>query len=171
MNLARGAIVLTICALAGCSQGDGTLRHFASTGAGPEEFDVVPTKQLEAPASYAELPAPTPGGRNLVDSQPLGDAVAALGGRASALEDQGVAASDGALVSYASRAGVDPAIRATLAAEDEDFRRRRARFNNLRPFKLDQYYRVYEEQALDPRLVSEVWISRGYAVPSYPPVN
>ncbi|PJE27777.1 Beta-barrel assembly machine subunit BamF [Pseudooceanicola antarcticus] len=171
MNLARGAIVLSICALAACSQGDGKLRYFASSGGGPEEFDVVPTKELQTPASYAELPAPTPGGSNLADPRPLGDAVAALGGRASALEDQGVASADGALVTYAARAGVDPAIRATLAAEDEDFRRRRARFGNLRPFKLDQYYRAYEDQAIDPRLVARYWTGRGYTVPSYPPAD
>ncbi|MBR9765886.1 MAG: DUF3035 domain-containing protein [Rhodobacteraceae bacterium] len=171
MNLARGAIVLSICALAACGKGDGTLRYFAASGAGPEEFDVVPTKQLETPASYAELPTPTPGGSNLVDPRPKGDAVAALGGRPSALEDNGVGAADGGLVSYASRAGVDPQIRATLAEEDADFRRRRARFNNLRPFKLDQYYRAYEEQSLDPRLVAQQWVRRGIPVPSYPPVN
>ncbi|MBY5972434.1 DUF3035 domain-containing protein [Pseudooceanicola marinus] len=171
MNLARGAIILTICALAGCSSGDGTLRYFSDSGGGPEEFNIVPSKELEQPEDYAALPAPTPGGSNRVDQQPLGDAVAVLGGRPSALEDQGVSTADGALVTYASRAGVDPQIRPTLAAEDEEFRRRKAMFNNLRPFKLDQYYRAYEDQSIDPRNVAQYYVRRGVPVPSYPPVD
>ncbi|MGI3166539.1 DUF3035 domain-containing protein [Pseudooceanicola sp. 200-1SW] len=171
MNLPRGAILLTVCALAACGNSAGKLRYFSDTGGGPEEFNIVPTKELEQPADYAALPEPTPGGQNLVDPQPLGDAVAVLGGRASALQDQGVSGADGALVTYASRAGVDPQIRPTLAAEDEEFRRRKAMFNNLRPFKLDQYYRAYEDQSIDPRQMARYYTQRGIPVPSYPPVE
>ena len=172
MNLARGAIILTICALAGCSSGDGTLRYFSDSGGGPEEFNIVPSKELEQPEDYAALPAPTPGGSNRVDQQPLGDAVAVLGGRPSALEDQGGQHRrwrTGHLC--VARPGVDPQIRPTLAAEDEEFRRRKAMFNNLRPFKLDQYYRAYEDQSIDPRNVAKYYVSRGVPVPSYPPLN
>lgn len=171
MNVARGAILLTVFTLAACGNGDGKLRHFADQGGGPEEFNVVPTRQLETPQNLSELPVPTPGGSNLADQQPLGDAVAALGGRAGALEDNGVGASDGALVTYAARAGVDPQIRPELAEEDAEFRRKKARFGGLRPFKLDQYYEAYKDQSLDPRAVAAYYIKRGIPVPSYPPLD
>lgn len=168
MKLARGALVLSICALAACGNGNGKLRHFAQAGNGPEEFDVVPSKGLEAPESYASLPEPTPEGRNLADPRPREDAVAALGGSPAALGDTRVGTSDGALVDYAARGGIDPAIRDRLAEEDAEFRRRRARANSLRPFKLDQYYRAYEDQSIDPRAVARSFSQRGVPVPSFP---
>ena len=43
--------------LAACS--DQGIRHLSSNGDGPDEFRIVPSKPLEAPANYSSLPAPT----------------------------------------------------------------------------------------------------------------
>ncbi|QPM91647.1 DUF3035 domain-containing protein [Pseudooceanicola algae] len=159
---------VVIGALAACSSED-TLRSFRDTSPGPEEFNVVPTKPLQTPENLASLPVPTPGGSNRVDPTPKADAVAALGGNAAALNSTAVPSSDGALLSYAGRAGVDPSIRASLAAEDAEFRRKEARWTSLNPFNIDRYYRAYEDQTLQPRDVAEAYRRAGYDTPSYPP--
>lgn len=148
-----------------------TLRKIGNTSNGPDEFTIVPNKPLEAPASFVELPEPTPGGKNRTDQTPLADAVAALGGRPGALEDRGVGASDGALVAAASRRGVDPSIRSTLAEEDEAFRYRKWVFSRLRIFGSDEYYRAYEDENLDRRASERRWRRAGAPTPSSPPEN
>lgn len=83
MRAARGAgagAALAMLLLAGCGGGEPQLMNLRSTGPGPDEFGIMPVKPLEIPETIAALPAPTPGGANLADPNPLGDAVAALGG-------------------------------------------------------------------------------------------
>ena len=138
MRLSRAVVLMAILGLSACS-GDGRLRDLQSFTGGPDEFSVLPGKELQKPADYTALPAPTPGGGNVTDQNPRGDAVAALGGRASALVPTGVPATEGALVTYVSRNGVSPSIRQDLAAEDAKFRKGQARFTKIRITKVDRY--------------------------------
>lgn len=173
----RTIAILALMTLAACGSRQDTVERDTNlhmlrnvTGA-PEEFSIVPSKPLQAPESYSELPPPTPGQSNRTDLTPLGDAVAALGGNPARLEPQpGVPSSDQALIASASRFGRDPAIRDTLAAEDLQFRKRRALFN-WRLVPTDTYNRVYSRQALDP--YSTLYAARraGAGTPAAPPPN
>ena len=165
-----GVIILVLATgLAGCSSKG--LRNLRSTGDGPDEFKILPTKPLTMPENYAQLPPPVPGGSNLVDRDPKGEAVAALGGRASALTPQGVPASEGTLVSQASRYGVAPDTRTTLAEADAQFRKRQARFTRVRLFPVDRYEQAYRSQAIDPFSTTENYRRAGLATPTAPPVR
>lgn len=170
-RIALTLILLASTGLSACGgvERDITLRKIRNTSNGPDEFTIVPNKPLETPTSFVELPEPTPGGTNRTDQQPFADAIAALGGRPSALEDRGVAASDGALVTAASRRGVDPSIRTTLKAEDEDFRRSKSRWTKFRIFGGDEYYRAYDKQSLKSHEVKRIWRRAGAQTPSAPP--
>ena len=170
MRIALGVIVLTAAvAVSGCS-GKG-LRELRPPKDGPDDFLVIPSKPLSEPASYAALPPPTPGGSNITDQNPKADAVAALGGKPSAVAASGsaVPSGDAALVTAASRYGVPQDIRASLAAEDAEFRRKEARTANIKLFPVDRYADAYRKQTLDPFAVSAWWRSRGVATPSAPP--
>lgn len=117
----RAISVLACLGLAACSSGkDPKLLYFEDTE-GPDEFLILPTKPLEPPADYTALPAPTPGGSNLTDPTPEADAVAALGGSAERVLTGG-GVRDTALISRATRFGVQTGIRDQLAAEDLDYR-------------------------------------------------
>ena len=141
----------------------------AGVSEGPDEFGVVPTLPLEQPASYSELPTPTPGGANLADERPNANAVAALGGRISS---GGVPQSDAAVVTFASRYGVDPAIRSELFQADEAFRGRRGR---LRIIGIgggrNRYFGAYAPQTLDAYAELERFRAAGVNVPSAPPAR
>ena len=166
----RAVILLSLLALAACGKDrDITLKDIRTFSGGPDEFLVLPSKPLEQPKNFVELPAPTPGGTNLTDVNPRGDAVAALGGRASALEPNGVSSADAALVKYASRNGVPADIRTTLASEDEDFRRAKSRFTKIRLVRVDRYNEAYRRQALSPYSELERWRNAGLPTPSAPP--
>ncbi len=156
--------------LAGCA-GDAPvqLKDLRSFTGGPDEFLVLPSKPLEEPPSFTALPTPTPGGGNLTDQNPKGDAVAALGGRPERLADTGVAAQDGALVAAASRNGVTSGVRATLATEDEAFRRRQSRLTNIRIVRTDRYNQVYRNQSLKPYDELGRWRRAGAVTPAAPP--
>ncbi|WP_163848423.1 DUF3035 domain-containing protein [Pseudooceanicola aestuarii] len=171
MALARGLIIVAILGLAACGERerDISLRSFHNPGGGPEEFAILPNKALEAPPSYAELPAPTPGQGNRTDLTPEADAVAALGGNPAALDNRGVAASDAALVAHAGRRGINPDIRPVLTEEDEDFRRRKSRFTKIRLFRVDRYYPAYKRQALDGQKEKQRWQNAGAPTPTAPP--
>ncbi len=170
-----GASRLYVCglilalAVAGCTSG-GTLHSNAPTGDGPDEFSIMPSKELLQPKDYAALPVPTPGGVNRTDQDPLGDAVVALGGSASARSpfNTGVPSSDGALVNYASRQGRPADIRQTVALEDEEFRKKRGRFTNIRISKKGLYEDVYKPQTLDFRNEWWRWKRAGARTPSAP---
>ncbi len=167
MTLSRISLVVAMFVIAGCSnQG---LRDLRNGGLGPDEFLVLPAKPLEEPANYANLPVPTPGGTNLTDPQPRADAVVALGGRASALENQGVPSSDAGLVTYVSRNGVPQNIRQTTSLEDQEFRQRRGRFTRIRLFRTDRYNQVYRSQTLDSFAMEREARRLGIQTPSNPP--
>jgi hypothetical protein len=174
-RLALPLILIACTALAACG-GPGrdpdkpfVLHKIRGTSNGPDEFTIVPGKPLEEPPSFVELPQPTPGGKNRTDQTPEADAVAALGGNPDRLEDRGVGASDGALVTAASRRGVDPSIRTTLAEEDEALRYRKWLFSRFRIFGSDEYYRAYEDQTIDRQGTRAIWRRAGVPTPSAPP--
>ncbi|MEM9967563.1 MAG: DUF3035 domain-containing protein [Pseudomonadota bacterium] len=162
----RFLILLIPIAVAGCANNG--LRDLQPPSSGPDEFLVQPAKQLVQPPNYTTLPPPTPGEGNLVDRSALDEGVAAVGGRPERA-DAAVPASDGALVQYASRLGVSPNIRDELAQEDADFRRRQARFTQIRLFQVDRYNEAYRRQKLDAAEEARKWRRAGARTPSSPP--
>lgn len=146
------------------------LRDLRSDSKGPDEFGIQPVGALQEPVSYSELPTPTPGGANRVDRSALADGVTAFGG---ALDDANgpVPAGDGALVQHASRLGVSPDIRATLAQTDADFRKRKARFTQYRIVPVDRYNQAYKREALNAQAEQIRWRNAGARTPSAPPSN
>jgi hypothetical protein len=158
-----GVIVM----LTACAGGDRGLRDLRSNGGGPDEFRVMPVGELVMPSDVMNLPAPTPGQSNRTDPTPSADAVAALGGNPNALIPNGIPASDGALVTAASRNGVDPAIRQTLASDDAAFRTRQSRFGFIHG--RDRYFSAYARQALDAYSELQRFRNAGVATPSAPP--
>lgn len=153
-------LVLSAC-------GEPKLRELRSPSDGPDEFRIVPNLPLEQPENYTDLPAPTQGA-NRADQQPLADIAAALGGSAGS-PTAAIPAADTGIVSYASRAGVNPDIRTTLAQEDAAFRKRRGRFSNIKLFPEDRYELVYERQSLKPHAVANQFRRAGIPVVSAPP--
>ncbi len=170
MRIAQVLIVGLSVGLLGCSTKP--LHEIRSNSNGPDEFMVVPVKPLTAPQDYDVLPAPTPGGGNLVDQNPQADAVAALGGRPSALEATGgIPASDSALVANASRYGVPSNTRESLAQRDAEFRKRQARWSGFKLFPVDRYSQVYRREAIDPFPVNEAFRRSGRETPTAPPAK
>jgi hypothetical protein len=152
--------------VAGCANVG--LRDLQSTSSGPDEFGIKPVGSLAAPANYRELPTPTPGGANRTDLSAVAEGTVALGGRQG--DPNGpIPARDGALVQHASRLGVTPNIRETLAETDEAFRKRKARFTQYRIVPVDRYNQAYKRQALDARAEQERWRRAGARTPSAPP--
>ncbi len=165
-----GAVLL---GLAGCAS-DATpeLMHLRSSTNGPDEFAIMPPKALEVPEDLAALPEPTPGGANRTDQHPLADAIIALGGTPRANPDTGtggVAASDSALFSHASRFGLAADIRRVLADEDLDFRRRNDGRLLERWFGVNVYFKAYASMSLDQQAELERWRQAGVPTPSAPP--
>jgi hypothetical protein len=160
---------LAAVVLSACSDREPELLNLRAATDGPDEFLILPTRPLEAPADFSALPPPTPGGRNLVDYVPAEDAVAALGGNPGALSTPGIPASDGNLVAQAGRYGLDRGIRQTLAAEDLEFRR----VNNGRPlerlFNVNVYFKAYRRQSLDQYAELERLRRLGIKTASAPP--
>ena len=162
------ALTMTMLLLAGCST-DPHLMNTSNGGDGPDEFGIVPTKPLQMPDDLNVLPSPTPGGGNLTDPTPLGDAVAALGGNAGQLSAQGLGASDGGPVNYASRFGRDPAIRQVTAQEDVEWRSRNGRRLLEVLARSNVYYRAYQPMTLDSWTELERWRPTGVQLPAAPP--
>lgn len=170
MRIPLGAIILIgLVAVAGCSNTG--LRDLQPTGPGPDEFMILPNKPLTAPKDYQVLPAPTPGGANLVDQNPKADAVVALGGQASALTPNGVPASDGALVNQASRYGVPANTRVALAETDAKFRKKQSVMTRIRLFPVDRYEQAYRREALNPFEQTNRFRRSGFGTPSSPPAT
>jgi hypothetical protein len=159
------AAALTV---AGCS-GDGRLMNIKAGQTSPDEFAILPTRALAMPPDLAVLPAPTPGGVNITDPNPQGDAIAALGGNPARLADQGIGAADQALVAHTSRAGVDPNIRATLATADLRWRERNSRRPLEALFGTSVYQRAYRPMALDQEAELARWQRAGAVTPTSPP--
>lgn len=157
--------VLAIAALAACENKG--LREIRAQGDGPDEFLVAPVKPLQQPESYSALPAPSTGS-NLADPTPLQDAQVAAGGRATSPTGP-IPGIDGVIVQHASRFGVSPSIRSELASEDEAFRKRKARFTQIRLARVDRYDEAYRREALDPHRVARQFRRAGIQTPTSPP--
>ncbi|KAA8609716.1 hypothetical protein AL036_03025 [Salipiger aestuarii] len=170
MKLAQVALMLGVTGLAACSPGERDIRlHRLKTNSGqPEEFAILPTKPLQTPPNFAELPAPVPGAANRTDPTPKADAVAALGGNPARLAETGAPAGDGALIGTASRFGRDPQIRTRLAAEDLAYRKRKSLFS-YKIVPQDEYYDAYRSQWLDTYAVLDAFRRAGARTPSAPP--
>ena len=172
MRMPRAMILVAGLLVAACS-GDGTppeLRNLQPPGKGPDEFSVIPGKPLETPGNLSQLPPPAPGQGNRTDQDPVGDAVATLGGRRSALNEGGPPPqADSALVQHVTRNGVPGNIRQTVAAEDAEFRRRRGRFTGIKIANTDRYKQAYEPQVLDPYTALQRFRQLGVETPSAPP--
>lgn len=171
MRTVLGKTVLILCALAtvaACSRREPDLMNFESSQTGPDEFSVLPTKPLQAPDNFTDLPEPTPGGANLSDPTPHADAVAALGGNPDRL-NSGATAGESALIAHASRMGVASDIRAVLAAEDLEWRRGNRGRVLERWFNVNLYYRAYEKMELDQYAELERLRARGVWTPTVPP--
>jgi len=130
--------------LAACERANPTLFNIRKADRTPDEFSILPAKPLETPPDLAALPPPTPGGVNRTDRAPKAEAILALGGN----PDRGVGA-DGALVATVSRYGVQQGIRAQLAAEDLEFRRKNDGRLLERVFNVNVYFKAYRRQSLD----------------------
>ncbi|UWQ95607.1 DUF3035 domain-containing protein [Rhodobacteraceae bacterium M385] len=150
--------------LTACSNGTPTLMNLRNTESGPDEFAIVPTNDLELPADRSTLPTPTLGGTNRADPTPEADAIAALGGNIARAN-----ANAGGLVNHASRFGVAPDIRGTLAAEDLAFRQNNGGRVLERLFQNNVYFRAYRRQALDRYAELERLRRSGVQTPSAPP--
>ena len=160
-----GMLTLSACSRGGVPQ----LMNAAAQQSTPDEFSILPTGPLQTPTDFRSLPAPTPGGTNRVDPDPRGQAISALGGRNAAAHSNRVPAADAGLVRYAARAGSTDGIRATLAAEDEDFRRANRPRILERAFNTNTYHLAYQDQILDPQEELRRWRERGVRTPSAPP--
>lgn len=174
MSLLRICIItaLGLPMLAACSRGgDDTpiLMNAAMSQRTPDEFSIVPTAPLQAPPDFQSLPAPTPGGSNLVDPDPRAEAVAALGGRVSAERTSGIPGADAGIVRYAGRNGVSDGIRETLAEEDLETRRSNRPRLLERIFNTNVYRAAYEDEIIDPQEEVRRWRRRGARTPSAPP--
>lgn len=160
-------LIAGIClSLAACSGNDGLLNIKQEPGEGPDEFAVLPTKPLEIPEDLAALPNPTPGGTNRTDPTSEFDVAVALGGNPAVLSRR---SSDGALLAHATRFGVSPGIRATLAAEDAEFRSENQGRLLERLFDVNVYFRAYEFMELDQYAELERMRRAGIRTPAAPP--
>ncbi len=165
-----GMALVAALTLAACSSNrTPELMHVRSTTAGPDEFGILPTKPLVMPESLEALPEPAPGGSNLTDPTPEADAVAALGGNPDRLKGKGVPAGDGALVARAARYGSGADIRAQLAAEDLEYRRKHDGRLLERLFNVNVYFKAYRPMALDQAVELERWRKLGLRTPAAPP--
>ena len=160
------ALFMMTLVVSGCANKG--LRDLRTNSRGPDEFIVEPREPLQTPPDLSTLPQPTPGQANRTDINPFGEMVASLGGRAGDANAP-IPSSDGALVTAASRFGVTPNIRAQLAEEDADFRRRKGRFTQFKLFPEDVYNEAYKDQSLDARRTADAWRRAGVTTPSYPP--
>lgn len=155
--------------LSACEPKNPRLMHIRSATEGPDEFGILPTKPLEQPKSYAELPPPTPGAPNRTDPTPEADAVAALGGNPKLLGRQGIPGSDQGVVAYATRFGVAPGIRQTLAVEDLEYRRKNDGRLLERLFALNVYFKAYRPYSLNKYAELERWRRAGVRTVAAPP--
>ena len=167
-GLSVAGVALLLLTACGAGNGAPHLMNLAANADGPDEFAIVPPKPLITPADLATLPEPTPGGSNLTDPHPEDDAILALGGKLPTSAG-GVAAADGALVTYAARDGLSPDIRPTLAAEDLRFRQSHQGRLLERLFSVTTYYQVYARFTLDAYAELARWRAAGVATPSAPP--
>jgi hypothetical protein len=157
-GLGKLSVILAVSlVLAGCNGGKAPRLMPFSGSTGPDEFAIVPNKTLQEPKSYTELPAPTPGAKNLVDPTPNEDAVVALGG------------TEGGIVNYASRYGRDDNVRTDLAENDLAFRKRNKSGLLDRLFGRNIYQQVYKRERLDAYAEQRRLRRSGVITPTSPP--
>ncbi len=173
MRISRGTLAIALMAalsLSACGGGKAPrLMNIANNHAGPDEFAILPGKPLQTPKNLSELPAPTPGGTNLTDPTPVADAVAALGGKPARLAASSSPRADSAILAQATRYGVAPGIRKTLAAEDLKFRRSHKGRLLERAFNVNVYFKAYRKQALDQYRALAQFRRMGIYTPAAPP--
>jgi len=168
VRVVLAVVTASLLALAACaSKAPPNLMNIRSQTDGPDEFSILPAKPLAMPENLTALPPPTPGGENLTDPHPFDDAIAALGGKPNTSGK--VAAADAGLYNYATRDGVDPTIRQTLATEDYDFRRQHNGRVLERMAGQNVYFKAYKNFALDQYLELLRWRKAGVRTPSAPP--
>lgn len=165
LALLGAAMLLSACA---SSDAPPRLMNLRAPSNGPDEFAILPPRALEMPTSLTDLPPPTPGGANLTDPDPRGDAIAALGGKPGK-PSAGIPAVDAGLVRYAGRYGGSTDIRQLLASEDLTWRRQHNGRLLERLFGSNIYFRVYAPFALDQFAELAFWRAHGVATPSAPP--
>ena len=159
------AIVLSIT---GC--GEVKLRKMRSDDKGPEEFSVLPFKPLQTPSNYNMLPEPVPAMGNLADANPKVDAIVALGGKPVVTDNtRKVPTSDQILMRRTNRFGTTPNIRAILAAEDAEIRKKKSRMLRFQLNQKDLYSKVYEKQTLDAYAELAKFRAAGVLTPAVPP--
>jgi hypothetical protein len=173
MRATFGKFLLILMAglmLTACSRNkEPKLLNISAGTVGPDEFAILPNKPLQQPENFTALPPPTPGASNRTDVTPNEDAVAALGGRPSALSAGGIPSSDAGLVASARRYGVAPGIRQQLAEEDLNFRRRKDGRVLEKLFNVNVYFRAYRRQALDKYAELQRFRRLGVRTPAAPP--
>lgn len=166
-------MLVAAMAVSACGRGDRPaplLMNIGNNDDGtPDEFGILPNKPIEVPKDLAELPEPTPGGTNRVDPTPEADAVAALGGNLKYANRETIPASDGGVVTYASRFGVSGDIRKSLAADDIEWRRRHNGRVLERLFNINTYYKAYRKMSLNQYLELERLRRRGVRTVAAPP--
>ena len=173
MRSSVAVALVGVLALSACGgKKDPQLMNIRSDSSGPDEFTILPGKPLQAPDFAASLPAPTPGGANLTDPTPKGDAIAALGGNPARLNRAGggaIGRGDGGIVSHARRFGASGNIRNMLAAEDLEFRRGNKGKLLERWFNLNVYYKAYKNMSLNQHRELARFRRAGVKTPSAPP--
>lgn len=160
--------LVALLGLSACSK-KSSLMNLRSTGRGPDEFSILPSKPLTQPDSYADLPTPTPGGSNMTDPTPIADAVKALGGNPKYLSATGIVRGDVAFIQAASRYGVSSNIRDALAGEDAEFRKKNRGKVLERLFGVTVYFSAYEKQELDRYAELQRLRRAGIRTPAAPP--
>lgn len=159
------ASLIALLGVAGCGGSDNPrLLNLAAANDGPDEFSVLPTKPLQTPPNYRDLPVPTPGGSNITDASPSSDAIVALGGKPN-----GGTAGSAALMNYTRRHGVESNIRQLLAKEDLEWRRANDGRLLERMFNVNVYFSAYSAMSLDQYRELEKWRAAGRDTPSAPP--
>jgi len=150
--------------LVSCDKSDApNLMNMSYKGTGPNEFDILPNSVLAQPQDYSTLPDPTSGKGNLADLDPSKDVIKALGG----VITKGKI--DPKLINYTSRFGGDSTIRAILAKEDLEFRRKNKGLFMERLFDQNIYFKVYKKQSLDQYAELDRLRSLGVRTVSAPP--
>ena len=163
----RILVLLTLLCF-GCGEAGDTnpvITTLGGTKGTPDEFKVLPRKELQEPPNFSELPTPTPGARNLTDVDPQSDAIRALGGRPGAA----VARADQALLTATGADRARPDIREILVEEDAEIRRRNRPLLFERIFGNNPGLLVYRDQLLDAAAEAERLRALGVVVPDTQP--
>lgn len=169
------AMVALAVLVAGCSGGSGDpqrqgiLRSIGLRQPPPDEFLVLERKRLEMPPALTELPPPNPDGVNRVDPRPREEVNALLKGAGlTAAREVGPSPGETALLAGTGADTADPAIRATLAAEDQALQSGQGRYA-LRTVLGRRTWDPYRNQVLDPHEELQRLRAQGVPTPAAPP--